>query len=260
MQRVDAHGVPLWQAPGLSALARIAHGFTGRQGGVSTGVYHSLNLSLRLDDDRANVLANRRAALMAIGKTGSACITLKQVHGDAIVEVTANAGPSIEADALWTRDARATLAILVADCVPILLADRQGRAVAAVHAGWRGTQAKIGLRMVERLSAAGIPAKDLVVAIGPAIGPCCFAIGPEVVASLQAACGAAATSAISLREGQAFADLWQLNVAQLVEGGVPASAIAVGRICTVCTADCFSFRRDAGNTGRQAGLIALTGA
>lgn len=236
--------------------ASIVHGFTTRGGGENL-LAGTVGLDPTLP--REQVLENRRRVLEAMGQTDSVWISLRQVHGDAIVQVTRDAGASIEADGVWSRDRGVTLAILTADCVPILLTDRDGTLVAAVHAGWRGTKAKIVARMVERLSTQGVAPKDLLVAIGPAIGPCCFAIGEDVAQSLAQAFPAS-PKAIVQSEGSYVADLWALNRTALEESGVPESSIDEIRLCTHCDPRFFSHRRDHGTAGRQAGVIALRGA
>ncbi|MEK7703881.1 MAG: peptidoglycan editing factor PgeF, partial [Myxococcota bacterium] len=197
--------------------------------------------------------------LGALGRPDATWVSLRQVHGDVIVEVTRRAGRMIEGDGLWTRDRDVALAVLVADCVPVLFAARSTPAVAAVHAGWKGTRLQIARRMVERLAGAGIPAGDLVVALGPAIGPCCFDIGSEVADALTAA-HPGATGAVGQREnGHFFADLWALNQQALIDAGVLPSAIDVVRRCTRCDPTFYSYRRDGAACGRQAAVIAFAG-
>jgi YfiH family protein len=199
--------------------------------------------------------------LHAFGRAEGIWVSLRQVHGAEVVQVTANAGRSIEADALWTRDRRAVLAVLLADCVPILLADVKGRAVAAVHAGWRGTCAKVAVALVGRLVAAGIAADDLRAAIGPAIGPCCFDVDDDVAAQLREAFPDSLQSIRKTEDGRAVADLWALNRDALVSAGLAPESIETLPRCTSCNGDAFfSHRRDQGLTGRQAGLIALDSA
>ena len=250
----DKATAPLIVSELLRSITGIAHGFTTRDGGVSVGAFAHMNLGLRIGDGRSAVLANRQIILRSLQRPDAEFIALRQVHGDAVVEVTAIAGQGIEADGLWTCDRRAAIAVLVADCVPILLADKKARAVAAVHAGWRGTQAKIILRMLRRLNERGIANSDLVVSLGPAIGPCCFEIGPDVAEALRKAFPEAGL-AISFADEKYTADLWALNRLLLIEAGVPAESIDVLRTCTVCTPQLFSYRREQGNTGRQGGVI-----
>ena len=244
-------------SPLLRECAGVAHAFTARQGGVSVGAFASLNLSSRVGDDRQAVEENRRSVLRGLGVEGRSFVALNQVHGDAIVQVSRRAGRSIEADALWTDDPGAVLAILVADCVPILVAHRGGTMVAAAHAGWRGTVAGIAGKLVQRLKRAGFPPEELFVALGPAIGPCCFQIDDDTAAELAAAFPRAGTALGRDASQRAFADLWALNRQSLVAAGVNPDRIDTVAACTRCTETLFSFRRDAGTTGRQAAVIAL---
>jgi YfiH family protein len=248
---------PLLTSPLLVGVAGIVHGFTTREGGDSLGPFDALNLSTRVGDERALVEVNRRRVLEAVGSPGATFVTLRQVHGDSVVEVSHLAGRSIEADGLWTRDRMAVLGVLVADCVPILIADGEGRGVAAVHAGWRGTRAKVVTRMVARLKAAGLAPAGLVAALGPAIGPCCFQIGEDVADELRLAFPHAGEAIRVGTDGRTNADLWALNRLTLVEAGLAPERIDTLRTCTSCSQTLFSHRRDGGHTGRQAGVIGL---
>jgi len=147
--------------------------------------------------------------------------------------------------------------VLVADCVPILLADRRGRVIAAVHAGWRGSVARIVEAMVKRLDGSGVPPSELLAAIGPAIGPCCYEVGEEVAAQLRTS-AAPDDDVVSRREdGRLFADLWVHNRGVLIASGVPADSIDTFRQCTRCNRVFYSYRRDQPATGRQAAVIAF---
>jgi YfiH family protein len=246
----------LLRSPLLDALPGVVHAFTTRRGGASLAHLASLNLSPRVGDTREALEANRGRLLAELGRPTGVFILVKQVHGGEVVEVTRFASRSIEADGVWTRDRDAVLAVLVADCVPILIASKDGKAVAAVHAGWRGTQARIAARAVERLVAGGFPATSLVAAIGPAIGPCCFEIGADVEAALRLAFPTAGEAVRSAPEGKRVADLWALNRLALIDAGVPAASIDVLTTCVSCDAERFySHRRDKGETGRQGGVI-----
>jgi polyphenol oxidase len=246
--------IELLQSELLARVPGVAHGFTTRRDGHSHGVYSSLNLSGRVGDEKSAVDANRQAVLARLGCPQGAMVMLKQIHGEEVREVTRWAGRSIEADGMWTRDRQAVLAVLVADCVPVLMSTPDGKAVAAVHAGWRGTRARIVARTVERLASAGYAADSLLVALGPAIGPCCFTIADDTGSQLRQAYPS--TAAVRQDAGRMVADLWQLNVEALIESGVRQAHIDVLRRCTSCEAEMFfSHRRDHGSTGRQAGLI-----
>ncbi|HSI06314.1 MAG: peptidoglycan editing factor PgeF [Myxococcota bacterium] len=243
-------------SPILSDVAGIVHGFTTRDGGVSQGPFASLNLG-GSQDERPAIQANRERVLETMGRKDAAFVALRQVHGNDVVQVTRLAGRTIEADGLWTRDRGAVISVLVADCVPILFADQRGRAVGAVHAGWRGTATRIAAEMVKRMKDADIPPHDLRVAIGPAIGPNDFEIGPDVVLALETAYPSPGAAIRPGNDDRSYADLWALNKRCLIEAGVPEGCIDVVAYSTVGDGRFFSHRRDQGVTGRQAGVISL---
>ncbi len=247
--------VALLQSRLLAEIAGIAHGFSTREGGVSVGPYAELNVGAGVADPREAVDTNRRRILESLNRPQAQWVSVHQMHGSEVVEVTRNAGRAIEADGLVSRDPEAMLAVLVADCVPILAAATSGKVVAAVHAGWRGTKSRIAQVMVKRFTDMGVEPAALRVAIGPAIGPCCFAIGEDVAQELGAAIPEAA-SAVQRSEGRTTADLWAFNRAVLIAAGVAEKAIDTFRICVACQKGFFSHRRDHGATGRQSGVIA----
>lgn len=246
----------LIRAAVLEQVPGVVHGFTCRQGGSSAGPFASLNLSARVGDDRDPVRGNQRAVLEALGRPQARFVTLRQMHGDTVVQVTRQAGRNIEADGVLTSDPGAVIAVLVADCVPILLAHASGRMVAALHAGWRGTETGIAVRAVERLRGFGFPPEELRVAMGPAIGPCCFEIDVEVADTLRSSQVGPEEAVRQREDGTWVADLWQLNLGALLVAGIPEEQIEVVRTCTHCTTQFFSHRRDQGETGRQCGVIA----
>jgi len=229
----------------------FAHGFSTRQGGVSEGAFASLNLARTVGDDPAAVAENTRRFVEAIGGP-KRLYEVSQVHGDTIVEVAgepvADVRP-IEADALLTRAAGAAVAVRTADCVPVLLADPRTGAVAAVHAGWRGVEARIVPEAVARL---GHPTR-LLAAIGPHIRLDAFEVGPEVAERIAAA--AHGEPVVQPRDPRPHVDLARAVRAQLVHAGVERIDDVGG--CTHAEADrFFSHRRDAGHTGRHLSAIA----
>ena len=236
------------------------HGFTTRRGGVSGPPFDSLNLGSRWGDDEAAVAENRRRFQAAAG--GPPVHFARQVHGRAIARVPAGAPPgavaSVAADAVMTDAPRTAVGVYVADCTPLLIADARTGACAAVHAGWRGTVAGVGVAAVQALAEAfGSRVGDLRIAIGPTIGPCCFEVGPEVVAQVEAAFpGARASGAIVARAPREHVDLPGLNRAALVGAGVAPGAIEVAGLCTRCDeARFYSYRRDGGRTGQLAAFV-----
>lgn len=177
--------------------------------------------------------------------------TVKQVHSAVCVAAEGRSGVLEQADALLEDRPGCVVAIKTADCIPILLVDERHRAVAAVHAGWRGTVARIASAAIDAMGARfGSQPQDLHAAIGPAIGPCCYEVGPEVAAQFG-------------EQGRAHISLPGANRAQLLEAGVTPERIYASNLCTMCLSEEFhSFRRDAGGAGRQysfAGIRPLEG-
>ncbi|MEZ4271176.1 MAG: polyphenol oxidase family protein [Myxococcota bacterium] len=223
----------LFHAKKLAELPHVVHGFTHRQGGVSTKHYESLNLAQRPDEDSKNVTANRHRVLEHLGRSDAELVCLKQVHGDTIVQVSREAGRSIEADGVWTQDPKAAIGVLVADCVPMLLAARSKNSIAAVHAGWRGTPTRIS----------GSHGRASRICGHCAHRPCCrhwpgnwsllFEIGEEISDALREA-----FPDIRLRfNHEKTAKRWliyQLNRTALRDAGVPDENIEILTHCTAC--------------------------
>ena len=243
----------------LSAVSGVTHGFSTRYGGVSKGPYASLNLAHHVDDKPDHVEVNSARALSALEVVDKQLIRLEQVHGASLVRITQeSANQVLSADGCWSEDSDFVLCIMVADCLPILLTDREGSFVAAVHAGWRGTADRIIVNMIDTLMATGREAKNLKVALGPSIGPCCFEIDALVAEKLRASAPGGLGLNIGLESGKYLANLWEINMQQLLACGVPSEGIDVVRECTKCSKKYYSYRRDRGITGRQAGLIGFS--
>ena len=240
-------------------ISAIKHGFSTRLGGHSTEAYESFNLGLHVDDDPLIVEKNTHRALKLLDLKDRKMVRLEQVHSSRVVKIedSPRASPWV-ADACWSENPGLALCILVADCLPILLSDKKGSFIAAVHAGWRGSAEKIVTNMVKELLLAGKNIADLKVALGPAIGPCCFEVDAAVAEKLKTS----TLSGIGLEknaDGHKYqANLWQINKQQLLECGVPSQGIDVVRECTKCSKKYYSYRRDGGITGRQSGLIGFS--
>ena len=200
----------------------------------------------------------------AFGVEATDVVRVRQVHGCAILMVReGDEVPSgVEADAIVSTDPHRVVLVRVADCVPLLFADRQGRAVAAVHAGWRGTAAGMAGCVVEAFAALGVAPADLIVAIGPSIGPCCYQVDDAVREALGAHGHAAAAwfTADADAPGRWRLDLWTANRAQLEAHGVPASSIHVAQACTADDPGAwYSHRTQGAEAGRMVAAIRLRG-
>jgi polyphenol oxidase len=232
----------------------FSHGFTTRAGGVSAPPYDSLNLGRKWGDDGAHVEENRRRVLAASGV--SVMCFARQVHGAAVVHVPAGATAADvarhEADALCSAAPGIAVAVFVADCVPALIADARTGAFAAVHAGWRGTLAGVIGATVTALAELGSRPSDLLVALGPAIGACCFEVGAEVAEPFRRF-----DSVVKDSAGAPRVDLRATLRLQLLAAGVPADAIDASAACTKCdpAGRFYSYRRDRGQTGQHLGFI-----
>jgi polyphenol oxidase len=239
-------------------LGQVVHAFTTRAGGISPPPYDSLNLAMRWGDARENVFENRRRLFGACGVEHA--FFVRQVHGAAVVQITAASAPELppetEADALVSDVPGVALAVFTADCVPLLVADPATGAVAAIHAGWRGVIAGVVPAALRALNGFyGSRPADLRVALGPAIGPCCFEVGPEVVSAFSTAFPGLALMSMG-PAGKPHIDLKRALRAQLQAAGVPAQQIDAGTECTKCTpARFFSYRRDNTRTGQHLSLI-----
>jgi YfiH family protein len=218
-----------------------------RTGGASGGPYASLNLGDHVGDDAAAVRENRARLARALSLPAEP-LWLQQVHGCEVARFDGTGLP--QADASVSLESGEVCAVLVADCLPVLLADRQGRCVAAAHAGWRGLAAGVIDRTVASLPVA--PA-DMVAWLGPAIGPEAFEVGPEVRAQFLAADAGAEGLFRPSPAGRWLADLFGLARRRLAAAGV--ASVHGGGLCTVADPQrFFSYRRD-GLTGRLAALI-----
>ena len=233
-------------------LDGFPHGFSTRSGGVSPAPWDSLNLGGAVGDEPSRVAENWSRLEVA---TGLRFARVRQVHGARVVTAAAPCGPGDEADAVVSRTAGVAACIAVADCVPVLIADPASGAVAAVHAGWRGTVARAAVAAVEALATqGGSRPSDLLAAIGPSIGPCCYEVSPELADRFEAAFG---PGVVDRRRSAPRLDLWEANARALSAAGILPDRIDRLQRCTSCERPLFfSHRRDGGATGRQVAWIA----
>lgn len=239
----------------LLSNAGFAHGFTLRTGGVSVGPFDSLNLARNVGDDAEAVTENHRRVAAALGYVPGALFEMNQVHGARVREVTtrdlaANVLQE-DGDALVTREACA-VAVRVADCLPVLLADPVTGAVAAVHVGWRGAVAGVVAAALKVMAPASTA--NVLAAIGPHIRADVFEVGEDVAEEIRAASPGA--DPVVRGYAKPHIDLACVVRAQLLALGLaPGHVDDVGGCTVTDSARFFSYRRDAGRTGRQAGII-----
>ena len=284
-----SRGGRILQVNALNKLPWLVHGFSTRSGGVSPLVNRSavahekvekvLNLGFAEWDTRENVLKNRHCFQSALGATDLTFVPLKQFHSDVIhVFETAPAEPC-RGDASATNQPGLLLGVQTADCVPILLVDPKKRAVAAVHAGWRGTLQRIAMKAIGRMHMQfGTRPADLLAALGPAIGGCCYEVGTEVAAAFLTQFPNAAEWFDEPRTGDepnplqwlsmmppghqpppknVRLDLRKANRSQLLAAGLHKTNIFASDLCTACHTDLFfSYRKEGANSGR---LLAAVG-
>jgi YfiH family protein len=245
----------------VSASFAWEHGPTGRVlralsiAPLAPHLFTSRDVSFRGETADDDVLRLCRA----FGVERREMVFVSQVHGRTVLHVQPGAPPApAEADAIVSTAPGRVVAVRVADCVPILIADTGRRVVAAVHAGWRGTCAGVAQETVRTIEALGIPPADLAAALGPSIGPCCYDVDERVRNTFLAATPDSAAWFAESGERRWTLDLWRANVEQLEAAGVPAAAISASNICTRDNlATCFSYRAEGPGGGRMIAAIQL---
>ena len=264
----EINGLRLYQIPSFSATGLVTHGFTTRMGGFSESPYASLNTALHVGDEVQAVLANRARVCEALDINPGDLVTGRQVHGDAAHFVTAadkGRGAFEYADALPETDALATnitgtpMASFYADCVPVFLLDPVSGVVALVHAGWKGTSAKICLKTVLGMKERyGVEPSDCLAGIGPSIGPCCYEVGDSVACAFREGGFPSSVLNKTPQRGKWMLNLWQANLATLLEAGLKPENVTLADLCSACGKDIFfSYRAEEGVTGRMCSLIML---
>ena len=228
------------------AFQQLSHGWTTRQ------------LELNGSAEREQHAWDRVAA--AAGLDPDRLVRLRQVHGAAVFVAAGAAPPNRpEADIVITDRADVVVAVQVADCAPVLLATSSGDVAGAAHAGWRGTAADVSGVAVRVMSDRfAVDAASLSAAVGPAIGPCCYEVGEELIAAFAGRGWGQAERdrCFKRRDGRLFLDVWQANADQLLKAGIPRHQIHVSRLCTACHPEWFySYRREGAGTGRLAAFI-----
>lgn len=246
------------------AGAGVSGGFTTRHEGVSRPPYNSLNLGTGTQDAAHNVQGNRSVLARAFGATLEQLVTVTQVHGDDLLVIDQQNDDfthfaRLECDGIITNQPGVMIGVCVADCVPVLLFDPRQKVVATLHAGWQGTAANIAAKGVEAMvTVFDSRPSDILAAIGPAIGPCCYEVDPPVKNGFARQQAAWDLYAQPQEPGKWQLDLAAINKHQLLAAGLASSKIETSGICVCCTAESFfSYRREQGETGRQMGFIML---
>ena len=278
-------GLQILQSQALVELDWLVHGFSTRPGGTSIlAGTPALNLGFTEWDEREHVAANRAKFTEVLSTREMPLLTLRQFHSDVICVAAGASAEASKADSLMTSTPGLLLAVQTADCVPILLADTRRRVVAAIHAGWRGTLARITVKALGRMQMEfGTRPRNVVAVLGPAIGRCCYEVGPEVGQAFAAQFPSAADwfdgpfEQLSHGEEPLWLpwltmmppghvpppprvklDLRASNRWQLIDAGVPERQIFASSLCTACRTDLlFSYRREGAQTGRLMTVIGI---
>ncbi len=253
----------------LLAHRTIRHFVSTRTGGFSNPPYDSLNLGLHVGDDRNTVLKNRRRLAEAVGISLNQFTIARQIHSGnvrIISDSLRGSGRTDHEDAIVDTDAMVTdtlgicLMVLVADCVPMLFFDPARRAIGVAHAGWRGTLKSIGGNTVTTMEKAfGSSPGDIMVGIGPSIGPCCYKVGPDVISQVKGVFQGRNDFIVNeTKGGEGYLDLWKANLEGLLRAGIERKNIEIAGRCTCHEQDLFfSYRHQGGYTGRFAAGIML---
>jgi polyphenol oxidase len=278
----NARGIQILELAPFKKLPWLVHGFSTRTGGYSmlASDQHVLNLGFTDWDNRETVLKNRQCFQSAISLSDLTLVPLRQFHSS-VVQFFADApAESSKGDASFTNTPDLLLAVQTADCVPILLVDPKKRAVAAIHAGWRGTLARIAEKTVgEMRMRFGSNPADILAALGPAIGGCCYEVGTELVTEFTSQFADAEEYFDELRTGEepnplqwlnmmppghqpppqsVCLDLRKANRAQFLAAGLGHANIFVSDLCTACRTDLFfSYRKEGEISGRLLSAVGL---
>lgn len=253
--------------PAFEETGMVKHCFTTRVGGVSEGVYNSLNTSLDKEDPVDKVRKNLEIVCSAIGIDYTKLVLTDQTHEDVIRVVTeADIGKGISipsdianTDGLMTNIPGIPLITFYADCVPLFFLDKKNKAIALTHSGWKGTVQKIGAKTIRQMAEVyGTKPEDCLVGIGPSIEYDCFEVGPEVAQQFRDRFDNWAQFIKPFGSEKFKIDLWMVNKLMLMEAGVPEENITISGFCTMCNEDLlFSYRRDKGRTGSLSAIMEL---
>ncbi len=250
-----------------SSMISAKHGFATRIGGISTAEHTAtLNLSFDRGDDRDTVIENLRRFSDAVGISAESVISRPQIHSAKVMYADrSNCGEGYFVnsdeglDGYVTDTAGVALGVKTADCVPILLEDKEAGIVGAVHGGWRGTASGIAAEAVKKMTELGAKHENINVAIGPAIHFCCYEVGEDFYESVRSLAGNQLAAEFCRKlDGKLHADIVGLNRRILMEAGIQNRNIDVCRICTCCNPELFySHRYSKGHRGTMLSVISM---
>ncbi|OGP95818.1 MAG: hypothetical protein A2157_09010 [Deltaproteobacteria bacterium RBG_16_47_11] len=249
------NNLPYFEIPEFAKIRWVRHAFLTRQGGVSLSPHDSLNLSDKNGDREEFVSKNKKIIAETSGFDPNRLILLDQMHQDRILLLEKPTPPlssPLEYDALITNSPNTFLGILTADCLPIFVADQEKKVIAAIHAGRQGTALRITAKALRKMKEEfGCLSKDLLIAIGPSIGPFCYEIDEKVFQQEWKPFSA------SRGAGKWTVDLAQINIGQMKREGIEEEQISWINLCTHCHSDLFFSYRKESRTGRQLSFIGI---
>jgi YfiH family protein len=253
------------EATALRACNFLTHAFCTRRGGISEGNFVSLNFSPKEGDSKDNVRSNWKILAEAFNLEMAQFFVVNQVHGKEILTIDRPLADIIvpeppQFDAIITDQPGVAIGIKTADCVPIFFVDKVKRIIGVAHAGWRGTALSIAAKLVDTLiTGFGCRTDDLIAAIGPAIGPCCYQVDEPVFNAMRGHKGRETFVSSAQAKGKWMLDLPLANKMQIIGRGILDRNIYTAGCCTSCNRDMFySHRGEGENTGRQLNFIMLT--
>ena len=249
------NGLPYFESPEIAKMDWIQHAFLTRKGGISLPPYDSLNIGENNGDRKEDVYQNRDRIATVFSFTRKRLILLKQMQKDGILllkEPVETIPSFLEFDAMITNSSNIFLGIQTADCIPIFMVDQKRKIIAAIHSGRQGTALHITTKVLKKMEEEfGCSSEDLLIALGPSIGPCCYEIDDKFFRSEW--------EPFSTLEGSGrwMIDLAGINIAQMKKEGIQEEQIFRIDLCTICHHDLFFSYRKEGRTGRQLSFIGI---
>ena len=260
----ERDGVRFLTVPLIDRSGVVKHGFSTRIGGVSTGFFSSLNFSMEREKNAENFKRNIDIFSRAVDVAPESLVMANYAHSTAVVPVgRADAGKGVYkksdlpvCDGLVTDTPGLPMITLHADCAPLVFADVKHRAAGIAHAGWRGAAGHIAAKMIEKMQTLYQSSPiDILAAVGPCIGPCCFEVQADVEAVFLRETGRAC---LTYRNGKIYADLKKTVAYDMYWAGLDPENVNISKDCTCCRSDLyFSYRRDRGNAGAMALVLEI---